>query len=119
MPKGPSLDPAEKRLAVETEDHPLEYIDFEGVIPDGRIRRRADDRLGHRHLGADGRRRTRASTNGALKFRLAGEKLDGGWMLARLKPKPGEKQSATGCSSRSATRPPIPEPTSSPPGPRA
>lgn len=89
VPRGPSLNPADKRLAVETEDHPIEYIDFEGVIPEGEYGggpmivwdtgtwAPMDDV--EKSLGT-----------GAFKFRLAGDKLNGGWMLTRLKPKPGE-----------------------------
>ncbi|ESW95736.1 ATP-dependent DNA ligase [Mesorhizobium sp. LSJC265A00] len=89
VPRGPSLNPADKRLAVETEDHPLEYIDFEGVIPEGEYGGGPmivwDTGTWAPMDDVDKSLRT-----GAFKFRLAGDKLNGGWMLARLKPKPGE-----------------------------
>jgi DNA ligase D len=89
VPKGPSLDPEEKRLAVETEDHPLEYADFEGLIPEGQygagpmIVWDAGTWAPMGDPAAD-------LAKGAFKFRLSGEKLHGGWMLARLKGRPGE-----------------------------
>lgn len=91
VPRGPSLNPADKRLAVETEDHPLEYIDFEGVIPEGEYGGGPmivwDTGTWAPMDDVDKSLRT-----GAFKFRLAGEKLNGGWMLTRLKPKPGEDE---------------------------
>ena len=89
VPKGPSLDPAEKRLAVETEDHPLEYADFEGVIPAGEYGG-GPMIVWDRGVWAPMGDPEADLAAGAFKFRLAGEKLGGGWMLARLKPKQGE-----------------------------
>src|SRR6476659_9226825 len=84
--KGPSCDPRDKRLAVEVEDHPLDYGDFEGTIPKGEYgggtvmlwdrgfwmpdKETAD-------VGA-------ALRKGELKFAVAGEKLRGGWVLVRM-----------------------------------
>ncbi|MGN6488534.1 MAG: DNA ligase D [Devosia sp.] len=89
VPKGPSLNPADKRLAVHTEDHPVEYIDFEGVIPEGEYGGGPmivwDTGTWAPMGDPDEGLRT-----GDFKFRLWGEKLKGGWMLARLKPKPGD-----------------------------
>src|ERR1700712_1262353 len=87
VPKGPSLDPAEKRLAVHVEDHPLAYGSFEGDIPEheyGAGHVIVWDRGAWTPVGdaAEGYRK------GHLKFTLDGEKLSGGWALVRMgKPK--------------------------------
>jgi bifunctional non-homologous end joining protein LigD len=90
VPRGPSLNPADKRLAVETEDHPLEYIDFEGVIPEGEYGG-GPMIVWDTGVWAPMDDVEKSLRTGSFKFRLAGEKLNGGWMLTRLKPKPGEE----------------------------
>ncbi|RUY22914.1 ATP-dependent DNA ligase, partial [Mesorhizobium sp. M7A.F.Ca.CA.002.05.1.1] len=91
VPRGPSLNPADKRLAVETEDHPLEYIDFEGVIPEGEYGG-GPMIVWDTGSWAPMDDVEKSLRTGAFKFRLAGDKLNGGWMLTRLKPKPGEDE---------------------------
>ena len=85
VPKGPSTDPREKRLAVEVEDHPLDYIDFEGTIGEGNYGAGTVivwDRGTYTNL--DESRDMAASIEaGHVKFRLEGEKLRGGWTLQR------------------------------------
>ena len=90
VPKGPSLNPADKRLAVETEDHPLEYIDFEGVIPKGEYGG-GPMIVWDTGTWAPMDDVEKSLKSGSFKFRLAGEKLNGGWMLARLKGKPEDE----------------------------
>jgi bifunctional non-homologous end joining protein LigD len=93
VPEGPSLIPNKKRLAVHVEDHPLDYGDFEGVIPEGEYgagtvmvwdqgtwEPEFDPAFGYK--------------KGHLKFRLNGKKLKGQWHLVRMAPRPREKQEA-------------------------
>jgi bifunctional non-homologous end joining protein LigD len=84
--KGPSLDPHDKRLAVEVEDHPLDYGDFEGTIPKGQYGGGTVmlwDRGYWAPLGNEDPEK--ALRDGELKFVLAGEKLKGSWVLVRFK----------------------------------
>jgi bifunctional non-homologous end joining protein LigD len=92
IPKGPSLDPAVKRLAMQTEPHPMDYNQFEGVIPEGEYGGGtvmiwdkgvwapvAQDQLG------DEDEAERQFRKGELKFVLLGEKLAGSWVLVRTR----------------------------------
>src|SRR5689334_9962917 len=82
--KGPSLDPKERRLAVETEDHPLDYGDFEGTIPKGEYGGGAVMVWDRGFWAADGDA-AKALRKGELRFTLVGEKLQGSWVLVRLR----------------------------------
>jgi len=85
VPKGPSLDPTHKRFAMQTEDHPIEYNQFEGVIPEGEygagtvmIWDRGTWQPEVEDIG-------RAFEKGDLKFTLRGKKLRGSWVLVRMR----------------------------------
>ncbi len=82
--KGPSLNPGEKRLAVETEDHPLDYGDFEGRIPKGEYGGGTVMLWDRGFWAADGDA-AKALRKGELRFTLVGEKLQGSWVLVRLR----------------------------------
>ncbi|HET8679954.1 MAG TPA: DNA polymerase ligase N-terminal domain-containing protein, partial [bacterium] len=88
VPKGPSLDPGEKRLAVHVEDHPLEYGAFEGRIPEGEYGAGTVEIWDKGHWIPDGDPRE-GYRNGRLKFTLKGHKLRGAWNLVRMKGRNG------------------------------
>ena len=82
--RGPSLDPADKRLAVEVEDHPLDYGDFEGTIPKGQYGGGTVMLWDRGYWAPDGDP-DEMLAKGDLKFVLEGEKLHGGWVLVRMR----------------------------------
>ena len=88
VPKGPSLDPSQKRLAMQVEDHPLEYADFEGVIPEGEYGGGTvmiwDEGTYEMLEDADP---AVALRRGELRFVLNGHKLKGRWTLVRTGPR--------------------------------
>ncbi|MBN9599000.1 MAG: DNA ligase D [Afipia sp.] len=81
--RGPSLDPKDKRLAVEVEDHPLDYGDFEGTIPKGQYGGGTVQLWDRGTWSCDDPER--GFKKGDLKFTLDGEKLHGGWVLVRMR----------------------------------
>jgi bifunctional non-homologous end joining protein LigD len=84
--KGPSLDPHDKRLAVEVEDHPLAYGDFEGTIPKGQYGGGTVQLWDRGYWEPEGKAPPqRALESGELKFQLDGERLHGSWVLVRMK----------------------------------
>ncbi|HHU11804.1 MAG TPA: DNA ligase D [Clostridiaceae bacterium] len=92
VPKGPSYNPKDKRLAVHVEDHPLEYRTFEGIIPEGEYGGGTvmvwDEGTWEPQVEMPA-----ALENGSLKFYLSGQRLRGRWALVRMKPKAGDDNS--------------------------
>src|SRR6476469_9546654 len=83
--KGPSLDPTVKRLAVQTEDHPLDYGDFEGTIPKGQYGGGTVQLWDRGYWAPQGMTAEEGLAKGDLKFTLQGEHLHGSWVLVRIK----------------------------------
>ncbi len=94
IPKGPALDPAVKRLAMPTEDHPIEYNRFEGVIPEGEYGGGTVMIWDRGSWTPESEDVDRALADGELKFRIDGEKLSGSWVLVRIAHAREEKQKA-------------------------
>ena len=92
VPKGPSIDPDDKRLAVRTEDHPLDYGTFEGTIPKGEYGGGTVmlwDR--GKWIPEPGKDPSKTIEEGHLHFALEGERMKGEWVMFRLKGRPGDR----------------------------
>ncbi len=96
VPKGPSLDPSVKRLAMQTEDHPIEYAKFEGIIPEGEYGGGTVMIWDHGTWEPDSADVDAALRKGELKFSLDGKKLHGSWVLVRTRSYPGARGGSGG-----------------------
>lgn len=85
VPKGPSLDPSVKRLAMQVEDHPVDYAKFEGVIPEGEYGGGTVMVWDYGTYKPETKDVSAALSKGELKFTLDGQKLKGGWVLVRTR----------------------------------
>jgi bifunctional non-homologous end joining protein LigD len=85
VPKGPSLDPAVKRLAMEVEDHPIEYAKFEGIIPEGEYGGGTVMVWDNGTWTPESPDVDAALKKGDLKFALNGKKLKGSWVIVRTR----------------------------------
>ena len=94
IPKGPSLDPTVKRLAMQVEDHPLEYAKFEGVIPEGGYGGGTVMVWDQGTWSPEEPDISDALRRGSLKFTLHGKKLRGSWALVRTKSYGGSRKNA-------------------------
>jgi len=105
VPKGPSLDPADKRLAMQVEDHPVSYYDFEGIIPEGNYgagtvmvwdvgnwEPLSPVAVNGKYVPGTEKEATEMLQKGDLKFRLKGKRLNGDFALIHMKRRrPGSK----------------------------
>ena len=105
VPKGPSLDPADKRLAMQVEDHPVSYFDFEGTIPEGNYgagsvmvwdvgtwEPLSPEAVNGKYLPGTEAEAAAMIKKGDLKFRLHGKRLNGDFALVHMKARrPGSK----------------------------
>jgi bifunctional non-homologous end joining protein LigD len=94
VPKGPSLDPSVKRMAVQVEDHPIEYNKFEGIIPSGEYGGGTVMIWDRGTWAPEGADVDAALAGGELKLSLTGTKLHGSWVLIRTRPRPGQTRAS-------------------------
>jgi len=92
VPRGPSYDPTVKRMAMQVEDHPIEYNEFEGIIPEGEYGGGTVMIWDRGTWTPESEDVDAALAKGDLKLTLEGQKLRGSWVMVRTRPRPGQSK---------------------------